>query len=435
MKPRGAAVIRSVRDLLRSRFGSAGGQAGDAPPAADGTAGGPAGTAALPAGLGLPERLPFTASEPLAPTSPEDPAAEQASDRAGADGTDRLDAAVGDEFPENDPEPSAPASYQDRLTRETTRFADETEVHDLPAIYHYWSHTYLRPKLAAFGATGIEEYFANQLERAIRDAPERPARFISIGAGNSDTEIQVARLLADRGRRDFVLECLEITDEMLSRGRELAAERGVAELVHPVRGDFNHWVPVRRYDAVLANQSLHHVVDLEALFDAIAGCLRPSGRFVTSDMIGRNGHLRWPEALQIVQEFWAELPDDYRYHRQLRRQEDAYLDWDCSTEGFEGIRAQDVLPLLIERFAFEDFLAFGNLIDPFIDRGFGPHFDADAAWDRDFIDRVHARDERELAAGSITPTHLLATMRVRSWAGATRTWAGMTPQSCVRRPD
>ena len=327
------------------------------------------------------------------------------------------------------------ASYRNRLDHEMARFADETDVHDLPPMYHYWSHTYLRPKLAAFGATGIEDYFANQLERAIRDSPERPARFVSVGAGNSDTEVQVARLLADRGHRDFILECLEVTDEMLARGRELAADRGVAELVHPVRGDFNHWVPVRRYDAVIANQSLHHVVNLEALFDAITECLRPSGRFVTSDMIGRNGHLRWPEALEIVQDFWTELPAEYRYHRQLRRREDIYLDWDCSTEGFEGIRAQDVLPLLIERFAFEDFLAFGNLIDPFIDRGFGPHFDADAAWDRDFIDRVHARDERELAVGSITPTHLIATLRLRSWTGRTRTSGGKTPESCVRRPE
>ncbi len=31
----------------------------------------------------------------------------------------------------------------------------------------------------------------------------------------------------------------------------------------------------------------------------------PHGRFIVSDMIGRNGHMRWPEALAIVQEFWS----------------------------------------------------------------------------------------------------------------------------------
>ena len=33
-----------------------------------------------------------------------------------------------------------------------------------------------------------------------------------------------------------------------------------------------------------------------------------------------------------------------------------------------------------------------------------------ADWDRQFIDRVHARDEAEMAAGHLTPTHLLAVL-------------------------
>ena len=42
---------------------------------------------------------------------------------------------------------------------------------------------------------------------------------------------------------------------------------------------------------------------------------------------------------------------------------------------FEGIRAQDILPLLVERFTFDEFIGFGNVIDPFVDRSFGPNFD------------------------------------------------------------
>lgn len=326
------------------------------------------------------------------------------------------------------------AGYDSRLAIETARFADEVNVHDLPPIYHYWSHRYLRPKLEFFGAGGPDDYFANQLEIALLDAPERPARFISLGAGNSDTEVRVATILKHRGLDEFVIECLEITDEMRNRGRVLAAEAGVERLVRPVPGDFNSWVPGRAYDGVMANQSLHHVVNLEGLFDAVVSCLRPTGRFVTADMIGRNGHQRWPEALSIVQQFWTELPVRYRYHLQLRRQEEVFQDWDCSAEGFEGIRAQDVLAGLIDRFDFEDFLAFGNVIDPFIDRGFGPHFDPESPTDRDFIDRVHKSDEAAITAGVVTPTHLIATMRLPGHSGPRRWWGGLTPNSCVRQP-
>ena len=127
-------------------------------------------------------------------------------------------------------------------------------------------------------------------------------------------------------------------------------------------------------------------------------------------MVGRNGHLRWPEALRIVQEFWRHLPPSYRFNQKLGGFEETFADWDCSVEGFEGVRSQDVLPLLLEYFHFQLFIPFGNVIDPFIDRAFGPHFDVTAEWDRNFLDRVHQRDELEMAAGRLTPTHLLAVM-------------------------
>ena len=84
------------------------------------------------------------------------------------------------------------------------------------------------------------------------------------------------------------------------------------------------------------------------------------------------------------------------------------MNWDCSIQGFEGIRSQDILPLLLSQFHFELFVAYGNVIDPFVDRAFGHNFDATAQWDRDFIDRVHQRDEEAILAGWIKPVHMEA---------------------------
>ena len=60
--------------------------------------------------------------------------------------------------------------------------------------------------------------------------------------------------------------------------------------------------------------------------------------------------MRWPEAYGVLSELWKELPETYKYNHQLKRLEIEYENWDCSTEGFEGIRSQDILPLLIETF-------------------------------------------------------------------------------------
>jgi len=325
---------------------------------------------------------------------------------------------------------ASPDTGQDiRTHAETARFAQDEHVHDLPPIFHYWSNTYLRPRLEAFGFNCPEDLFAQQIERQL--ARGRPVRAISIGAGNCDTELRVARLLCERGHADFVIQCLDITQAMLRRGADLARTQGLETHFNFLQGDFNTWQPDGKYDVVIANQSLHHVTNLEGLFDAIHNAIGDEGLFVTSDMIGRNGHQRWPEALTIVREFWRELPRAYRYNLSLHWPDEKFTDWDCSVEGFEGIRAQDILPLLLERFGFDFFFAYGNLIDPFIDRSFGPHFDPGKEWDRDFIDRVHARDEAEILAGHIKPTHMLAVMR-RDARHAPTGWQQLKPESCIR---
>jgi hypothetical protein len=221
---------------------------------------------------------------------------------------------------------------------------------------------------------------------------------------------------------------------MLERGRNAAASAGVANRMNFLPVDLNAWRAANEYDVIIANQSLHHVLNLENLFAEIRRSLKPGGSFVVSDMIGRNGHQRWPEALPLVRKFWRTLPPSYRFNRTLLRYEEIYEDWDCSGESFEGVRAQDILPLLIEHFHFELFIAFANIIDPFVDRAFGNNFDPAASWDRSFIDQVNECDEKEIASGRIKPTHMLAVMGNDS--GAPSLFRdSLSPEFCLRNPS
>ncbi len=325
--------------------------------------------------------------------------------------------------------------YAARAAKEIGIFADQTEVHDLPDIFHYWSNKYLRPQLEQFGFSNPDDFFVQYLKRSCADAASIPVRIASLGSGNGDTEVRIAKKLIDQGVHDFTIDCVDHNPDMLERAKSLARGAGLESHISPILGDFNTWQPAHRYHAIMANQSLHHVVELETLFDAIKSSLHPDGRFITSDMIGRNGHMRWPEALEIVQEYWRELPEEYRWNVQLRRHEKRFENWDCSVASFEGIRAQDILPLLTQKFDFELFIGYGNIIDPFIDRSFGPHFDAESDQDRQFIDRVHARDEKEIRAGNITPTHIMAVLRNKPYTGKSQYVDHLTPEFCLRDPD
>jgi hypothetical protein len=321
--------------------------------------------------------------------------------------------------------------YERKLRNEQRHFQDQEEVHALPEIFHYWSNRYVRPMVEEFGFASAEQLYAQWMLRAAQQTGGT-ARFVSIGAGNGDLEVRLSVMLRDAGLEHFTLECLEMNPAMLQRGRELALAAGVEAHVQMVEGDFNRWQPKREYHAVFANQALHHVLDLESLYDAVKCCLYPRGYFITNDMIGRNGHMRWPEALEALQPFWRELPYSYRWNPMFQRHEEEYINHDCSDEGFEGIRAQDVLPLLVERFDFELFVAFGNLINVFVDRVFGHHFRVEDPWDRDFIDRVHAVDEQRIRAGSLCPTQMFAVMTPGP-ADRKLYSRGLSPQHCIRK--
>jgi SAM-dependent methyltransferase len=325
------------------------------------------------------------------------------------------------------------SDYSSRLAAEKITYHSCLDVHNLPDIFHYWSNRYVRPKLEAFGFSAPDDMFRKYaLEQSTVGRSEK--RIVSLGSGNCQMEIDLALHLLSYGHSDFVIDCLELNTEMLERGRNAAAKAGLSNHLTFIQADLNQWDPTDAYDLAIASQTLHHILNLERVIGQVKRSLRPSGRFLISDMIGRNGHQRWPEALDLVQEFWRQLPPSYRFNPRFGRYEERYENWDCSVEGFEGIRAQDILPLLIESFHFELFIVYANIIDPFVDRGFGNNFDAAADWDRSFIDRVSERDEAEIHSGRISPTHMVAVI------GNDQTIPlsfhdPLTPKFCVRSPS
>jgi hypothetical protein len=209
------------------------------------------------------------------------------------------------------------------------------------------------------------------------------------------------------------------------------------DMVHVLPADLNRELPLSHpVGAFMAHHSLHHIVALETLFGQIVERLEPEGAFITMDLIGRNGHMRWPETLAIVRHIWSQLPDRLKWDHMFGRLDRWYENWDCSIEGFEGIRAQDILPLLIEfGFGFERFFATGGLSDVFYDRRFGPNFDLDNVLDVQFLERVHRLEEDLLEQGKIKPVEMFAVIRSpRSSSTPTAPFCGnsLSPPLAVR---
>ena len=328
------------------------------------------------------------------------------------------------------------SSYEERVAEEIGQYKDVPVVHDLPGIYDYWSDKYIRPLLnSVLEADTIPGLFARYLAQGAA-ACGGDAAFLSIGSGDLSLEITVAKELIREGLTEFTIECTELSPALIERGLAEAKKEGLSQHILAEQADLNLWQHHRKYAAVMASHSLHHVLKLEHLFQEIFDCMHPKGLFVISDMIGRNGHMRWPEALELVHAIWAFLAPRYKYNHSLKWQEDKFLNWNCAgeNEGFEGIRAQDILPLLIEKFHFVRFLGFGNLTDVFVDRSFGHNFDPHNWQDKALIDFLHLLNDRLLDAGQLKPTMTMAVMSPTAPSHPTICYRNRSPEFCVRRP-
>jgi SAM-dependent methyltransferase len=330
--------------------------------------------------------------------------------------------------------PLTAMSYSAKLEQEISNYRDVLDVSALPEIFFYWSDKHLRPKLESLGFSNPNQVYVSYISRVASSPPARVCHILSLGAGNCDTEVGLAELLIQSGVNNFVFNCLDVNPEMLARGRQLAIERNLVSHFAFIETDINSWAVEKTYDIIIANQSLHHFVELELLFEKTWHALTDEGFFLTNDMIGRNGHLRWPEALELVQACWSLLDEKHKWNHLLQRHEPVYENWDCSISGFEGIRAQDILPLLARTFRFSLFLGFGNLINVFIDRGFGHNFDPADPRDCHFIDFVSGLDDYFIESGKIKPTQMIAAM-TKYASTETKIYKHLTPEFCVRDPN
>jgi hypothetical protein len=184
-----------------------------------------------------------------------------------------------------------------------------------------------------FGSKSHIDSYSKYLRSAIVSTGQ--SALLSIGSGDGAVEVEVAKLLRQSGVR-FNFNLLEISPVQIERAQRRIAEEGLQQhfVLHEV--DVNAWEPKAEFAGIMAHHSLHHVVQLERLFDGVKKSLL--GYFCSIDMIGRNGHMRWPEVLELVQLFWALLPPEKRKHAVLPNFENGFYNHDSSSIGFEGIR-------------------------------------------------------------------------------------------------
>ena len=127
------------------------------------------------------------------------------------------------------------------------------------------------------------------------DKMSQPGEIFSIGCGDGQVELEVIKYLLDHGEDKFIFTCADLSPILLARLRDAAAKKNYIRYIKIVEADLNLNPPDAQFDMIMAHHSLHHIVELERIFDYSKSHLKERGIFATNDMIGRNGHMRWPE--------------------------------------------------------------------------------------------------------------------------------------------
>lgn len=324
-------------------------------------------------------------------------------------------------------------TYEQKIKEQIRQFRDVENLEELPDIFHYWSNKYILPLMQdVLGVNSVTGFYYKYFSVALDETQNNT--LLSIGCGDCFFEVEIARKLIDTGHQ-INFECIDLAENLVNRAKERIHKAGLSRYFSLKVQDINRWQPATIYGGIMAHQSLHHVVELEALLSNIKKSLHSDGVFLSNETIGRNGHQRWPESLEIVNKIWAFAPDRIKYNRLWEnRFEETYINHDCSTEGFEGVRAQDILPLLLEELYFEKFIAFGNIPDIFVDRCFGHNFDSDNEEDKAFIDFLEYLNKMLIDLGRIKPTMMFAVMRKHNKIPL-KCYKHWTPKFCVRMVD
>lgn len=298
-------------------------------------------------------------------------------------------------------------NYQNKICEEIRNYQTCSNVHDLPECFHYVSNAYLKQLVqTSLGVPSFESLIVKYVNEILKSKKVDDLEIISFGSGNCDFEINLIK----NHSIDCHLTCCEINPEMIKRGMSLAAESGVSDRVSFVETDINSMKLTKSYDIYIANHSLHHFVGLEHIFSEIHKSMTDSSYFLVHDMIGRNGHMFWNNTLDFCNRIWRMLPNELKYNHQLKQFVPKRVQWDCSLEGCEGIRAQDVLPLLDTTFSFHDFATFFSIANRFIDRDFGHNYDIKNPLHKALLDMIWQLDDYMCRNKLLRPTQMMASM-------------------------
>ncbi len=249
------------------------------------------------------------------------------------------------------------------------------------------------------------------LSRYSRDAGQSA---LVLGGG----EGWVERVLA-RDPRIAKVMGVDIAREAVEEAARLAEAEGLsARISHAVVDLDRDPIPGGPYDLVLAHDSIHHVKDLEGLFERIARVLAPGGTLLFCEYVGPSRfdfdarrQAQLDDALRSLPEKYRRLPGRRGLARKGHRTDPTEL---AIRDPSEAVRSEEILPVLRKSMTVVEEIPYGgSLLAPLLFElilNFEDGSSVDDAVLRGLCDRERALME----SGELASDYVIAAARKRA---------------------
>lgn len=232
--------------------------------------------------------------------------------------------------------------------------------------------------------------------------PEKVDRVLVLGAGSGWLE----RALARKRGIGSIVAC-DFAKDTVAQAERAAREEGLDQIRYAVCNLESEALPEGPFDAVFANDVLHHITDLEGLYRRIRSVLIPGGKLLFNEYVGPNRFQYSDERMAIINRYFRLIPDDLRFNPYWGglfwnrwRTDPAKLAQDDPTE---AVRSEDVLPVARRFFETEKEYSYGGgLLNPLLYEIVG-NFDEQRQYDARLLQMLCDAEDRLTRSGAIQP--------------------------------
>jgi SAM-dependent methyltransferase len=232
--------------------------------------------------------------------------------------------------------------------------------------------------------------------------PPRVDRLLVLGAGSGWLE----RALALKDGIGSITAC-DFARETVAAAEKTARQEGLDQIGYRVCNLEVESLPEGPYDAVVGNDVLHHITNLEGLYERIHEALVPGGKILFNEYVGPNRFQYSDARMDVINRYFRLIPDHLRFNTYWSR-----LFWSrvrvdpaklAADDPTEAVRSEDVLPLARQYFDVEaEYPYGGGLLNPLLSEIIA-NFDEKKPYDAGLLRMLCDVEDRLTRSGVIEP--------------------------------